>query len=112
VFVNARFLDAPFESWTDFIAANLLFDTALTVLLEAATDSSFGPLAQRARRILEEEPLHWLHAEGWTRRLAGQGQAVRDALERSFSLVAPEIYSGVESMPFSDRPICRRYERS
>jgi 1,2-phenylacetyl-CoA epoxidase catalytic subunit len=90
VFVNAQFLDAPFESWTDFIAANLLFDTALTILLEAATQSSFSPLAQRARRILEEEPLHWLHAEGWTRRLASRGQAVREALESSFSLVAPE----------------------
>jgi phenylacetate-CoA oxygenase PaaI subunit len=96
VFVNAHFLDAPFESWTDFIAANLLFDTALTILLEAATQSSFGPLAQRARRILEEEPLHWLHAEGWTRRLAGQGQAVREALEGSFSLVAPEALAWFE----------------
>jgi ring-1,2-phenylacetyl-CoA epoxidase subunit PaaC len=96
VFVNAQFLDAPFESWTDFIAANLLFDTALTVLLEAATESSFGPLAQRARRILEEEPLHWLHAVGWTRRLASQGQAVREALEASFSLVAPEALTWFE----------------
>src|SRR5579872_3527449 len=89
-FANAPFLDIPFEGWTDFIAANLLFDTALTVLLESATDSSFNPLAQRARRILEEEPLHWLHAEGWTRRLASKGPRVRSALQSSFSRVTPD----------------------
>lgn len=83
-FTNVGFLDGPFESWTDFVAANFLIDTAITILLEAARDSSFGPLAQRARRILEEEPLHWLHGEGWTRRLAATSGGVRDALCSSF----------------------------
>jgi len=89
-FSNAPFLNHPFESWTDFVAANFLFDTALTVLLEAAVDSTFSPLAQRARRILEEEPLHWLHAEGWTRRLSGGGPALTQALENSLARVRPE----------------------
>jgi len=89
-FVNARFLDSAFEGWTDFVAANFLFDTALSVLLEAAQDSSSHALAQRARRILEEERLHWLPGEGWTRRLAAMGGAVRHALEHSFARVAPE----------------------
>jgi len=89
-FTNAAFLDHSFEGWTDFVAANFLFDTALSVLLEAATDSSSNPLGQRARRILEEEPLHWLHGEGWTRRLAGKGEAVRSRLMESFSEVWPQ----------------------
>jgi phenylacetate-CoA oxygenase PaaI subunit len=89
-FLNVSFLDDPFESWTDFIAANLLFDTALTVSLESAVESSCAPLAQRARRILEEEQLHWLHAEGWTRRLAASGPAARAALAGSFSRVEPD----------------------
>src|SRR5436305_8497783 len=42
-FVNAPFLATSFKGWTDFVAVNYLFDTALTVLLEAATDSSLGP---------------------------------------------------------------------
>jgi ring-1,2-phenylacetyl-CoA epoxidase subunit PaaC len=88
--VNAPFLDSPFASWTDFVAANTIFDTSLSVLLEAAAVSSFGPLAQRARRILEEEPLHWLHGEGWTRRLSGRGDAVRSALAASFGGVGPQ----------------------
>jgi 1,2-phenylacetyl-CoA epoxidase catalytic subunit len=89
-FTHAPFLSQPFESWTDFVAANFLLDTALTVLLEAARDSSFSPLAQRARRMLEEEQLHWLHAEGWTRRLTRTGDGVRRALATSLDAVDPD----------------------
>src|SRR5437868_10766531 len=85
-YTNAGFLDRPFEGWTDFVAANFLFDTAMSVLL-GASDGSFTPLAQRARRMLEEEHLHWLHGEGWTRRLPRQGQGVRDGLVRSLGEV-------------------------
>jgi 1,2-phenylacetyl-CoA epoxidase catalytic subunit len=37
-FTNVPFLSSPFVGWTDFVAANLVFDTALTVLLESAQD--------------------------------------------------------------------------
>lgn len=89
-FVNTPFLDEPFGSWLDFVAANFLFDAALSTLLQAAVDSSLSALAQRARRMLEEERLHWLHAEGWTRRLAARGGAVHRELARSLGRVAPE----------------------
>ncbi len=52
------------------MAANFLVDTALTTLLRAATNSSYEPLRQRARKILQEEEAHRVHAEGWIRRLA------------------------------------------
>lgn len=90
VFTNVAFLGQPFEGWTDFVAANFLLDTAFTVLLEAARESSFGPLAQRARRILEEEPLHWLHGEGWVRRLAGRAPGVARALNQSCTVAGPQ----------------------
>jgi phenylacetate-CoA oxygenase PaaI subunit len=89
-FQQASFLREPFQGWTDFVAANFLFDTALTILLESARDSSLTDLASRARRMIEEEPLHWLHGEGWTRRLAARGPAVRAALQASFDLVMPD----------------------
>jgi len=53
-FHNASCLDDPFADWMDFVAANVAFDTALSVLLEAARDSSHLPIQQRARRMLEE----------------------------------------------------------
>ncbi len=75
-------LDRKFVSWTDFVAANFLVDTALTALLGAATGSAYEPLGQRARKILQEEAPHWIHGAGWIRRLAADPDA-RPILEGS-----------------------------
>jgi 1,2-phenylacetyl-CoA epoxidase catalytic subunit len=61
-------LDRRFSKWSDFLAANLLVDTALTTLLSAATESPYEPLRQRARKIVQEEAGHWVHGVGWLRR--------------------------------------------
>ena len=74
-----RCLDSRFESWTHFIAANLLVDTAYTTLLSSAVDSPYEPLRQRARKIQQEEAAHWVHATGWIRRI---GKTALPALER------------------------------
>ena len=95
-FANARFLDEPFSSWSDFVAANFLFDTAISVLLEGAQASSLTALAQRASRILGEERLHWLHAIGWVRRLPPKGPAVRDQLAGACAAVAPHALGWFE----------------
>ncbi|GAC1444747.1 MAG: hypothetical protein NVSMB52_04390 [Chloroflexota bacterium] len=89
-FTNAHFLDTPFESWIDFVAANFIFDSALSVLIESAMQSSSTDLASRARRIVEEETLHQIHGEGWVRRLARSGLKVQEALVTSFSVVVPD----------------------
>jgi len=73
-------LDRDFTGWCDFVAANFLVDTAFTTFFEAAQDSSYEPLRVRARKIVQEENLHRVHAEGWVRRLSGVGGAVREAL--------------------------------
>jgi ring-1,2-phenylacetyl-CoA epoxidase subunit PaaC len=61
-------LDRPFASWAAFVAANLVVDGALGVLLGAAVESAYEPLRQRARKIVQEEAAHWVHAVGWLRR--------------------------------------------
>src|SRR3989454_6060889 len=86
---HLAFLDKEFEGWCDFVAMNFLFDTALTTFFEAAQNSSYEPLRQRARKIVQEERIHQMHGEGCVRRLANAGGAVRaalvDALERLWS---------------------------
>src|SRR6202011_5343297 len=77
---HLAFLDNDFRGWSDFVATNFLLDTALTTFFEAAQDSTYEPLRQRARKIVQEERIHFLHAEGWVRRLAKAGGAVRAAL--------------------------------
>jgi phenylacetate-CoA oxygenase PaaI subunit len=74
------FLDRDFQGWSDFVATNFLIDNALTTFFEAAQNSSFDPLRQRSRKIVQEERVHAMFAEAWVRRLAKTGGAVRAAL--------------------------------
>ncbi len=59
--------------WASFIAANLVVDGVLTTFVASARNSSIEPLAQRARKILQEEGAHRVHAEAWARRIVGAG---------------------------------------
>ena len=78
-------LDHDFQGWSDFVATNFLLDSAITTFFEAAKDSSYEPLRQRARKIVQEERLHAMHADGWVRRLAKVGGAVRATLVASLN---------------------------
>jgi phenylacetate-CoA oxygenase PaaI subunit len=76
-------LDHDFQGWSDFVATNFLLDTALTTFFAAAQQSSYEPLRQRSRKIVQEERIHEMHADGWVRRLAKAGGAVRATLAAS-----------------------------
>jgi phenylacetate-CoA oxygenase PaaI subunit len=77
---SLAYLDHDFRGWAGFVATNFLLDTALTTFFEAAQNSSYEPLNQRARKIVYEERIHIIHGEGWVRRLAKVGGAVRATL--------------------------------
>ena len=83
------FLDRPFATWPTFVAANLLIGGALTVALEAARESRYVPLRTRAGKILEEERFHWLHGEGWFKRLAADGKEEID-LAQNIEEILPQ----------------------
>jgi ring-1,2-phenylacetyl-CoA epoxidase subunit PaaC len=73
-------LDGQLPDWTAFIAANLLIDGVMTTFVAACADSSVTQMAQRARKILQEEGSHRVHAEAWARRLCRSGEREREAL--------------------------------
>ena len=73
-------LDDELPDWMAFIAANLLVDGVLTTFVAACVDSSVTPMAQRARKILQEEGSHRVHAQAWAKRLCRAGGGQRDAL--------------------------------
>jgi ring-1,2-phenylacetyl-CoA epoxidase subunit PaaC len=75
-------LDSELPDWTAFIAANLLVDGVLTTFVAACADSSVTQMAQRARKILQEEGSHRVHGEAWAKRLCRAGEKERDALVR------------------------------
>jgi phenylacetate-CoA oxygenase PaaI subunit len=80
---HLAFLDNDFRGWSDFVATNFLLDTALTTFFEAAQNSTYEHLRARARKIVQEERIHAMFAEGWVNRLAKAGGAVRAALVNS-----------------------------
>jgi ring-1,2-phenylacetyl-CoA epoxidase subunit PaaC len=68
--------------WASVIAANLVVDGILTTWVASVRDSSLEPLAQRARKILQEEGAHRVHAEAWLKRICATGGPDRDLLLR------------------------------
>jgi ring-1,2-phenylacetyl-CoA epoxidase subunit PaaC len=81
-------LDDPLPDWTAFIAANLLVDGVLTTFVAACVDSSISQLAQRAKKILQEEGSHRVHAEAWAKRLCrsgGEREALVDRLQATWA---------------------------
>ena len=73
-------LDDELPDWSSVIAANLLIDGVLTTFVAACVDSTLTPMAQRARKILQEEGSHRVHAEAWAKRLCRAGDRERDRL--------------------------------
>jgi 1,2-phenylacetyl-CoA epoxidase catalytic subunit len=66
-------ISSELPDWASFIAANLVVDGVLTTFVAGARDSSIEALAQRARKILQEEGAHKVHAEAWARRIGRAG---------------------------------------
>ncbi len=73
---------AELPDWASVIAANLVVDGILTTWVAGARDSSLEPLAQRARKILQEEGAHRVHAEAWLKRICATGGADQELLVR------------------------------
>ncbi len=102
---HLAYLDNDFQSWSDFVATNFLLDTALTTFFEAAQNSTYEALRARSRKIVQEERIHAMHAEGWVNRLAKAGGAVRAVLVSSLRRLWEETlcWFGLDDDPIMHR---------
>ncbi len=91
-------IDSELPDWASFIAANLVVDGVLTTFVAGARDSSIEPLAQRARKILQEEGAHKVHAEAWARRMGRLGGADLELLVQRVD----EMWASVARWPGPD----------
>ena len=94
---NLPLLDKPLGGWAEFVAACALFDRALALVFEAARDSQYEPLRQRASKILQEERFHRMYGEGWLKRMAanaGTRTAMQAAVDRWWTPTVEWIGSG------------------
>ncbi|HZD57263.1 MAG TPA: Phenylacetic acid catabolic protein, partial [Anaerolineales bacterium] len=71
--------------WTDVVATNVLFDRALNMIFEAVHGSQFGPLSQRAAKILQEERFHRIYGDSWLARLSKNNGQMREQLGKSLA---------------------------
>jgi 1,2-phenylacetyl-CoA epoxidase catalytic subunit len=85
--------------WASMIAANLVVDGILTTWIASARQSTIEPLATRARKILQEEGAHRIHAEAWARRLRGDALAARllDTWEQAGRWLGPTDDPGFQA---------------
>jgi phenylacetate-CoA oxygenase PaaI subunit len=75
-------LEHELPDWASFIAANLVVDGILTTFVASARTSSIEPLAHRARKILQEEGAHKVHAEAWAKRICRAGGSDLELLKQ------------------------------
>ena len=84
-FASIAFLDRPFTSWADVVAANAVVDYSLSLALSAYQGSAFEPLSKVVAKMLMEERFHFAHAEGWVRLMEDRGGAPREATRASIA---------------------------
>lgn len=83
-YLGVAYLDRPWESWSQFVAANAVLDTAFTAVIQALVDGRVEVLQQRLRKMLQEERYHFLHGRSWLRSGVEEeplNQAWREAIE-------------------------------
>ncbi|WP_338203327.1 Phenylacetic acid catabolic protein [Candidatus Nephthysia bennettiae] len=66
-YLNLPYFDEPWTSWSQFVAANAVLDTAFSVMIQAMVDGSVEVLQTRLRKMLMEERYHFLHGRSWLR---------------------------------------------
>lgn len=108
-------LETPEGNWADTVVRSYLYDVAERLRLGALTESSYGPIASRVRKVQGEEEYHREHAQSWLDRLTGTADShgrVQDAVNRLFpyalTLFAPTDFedeilaAGVRTRPLED----------
>jgi ring-1,2-phenylacetyl-CoA epoxidase subunit PaaC len=66
-YLSLPYFDDPWTSWSQFVAANAVLDTAFTAMIQACVEGNVEVLQHRLRKMLMEERYHFLHGRSWLR---------------------------------------------
>lgn len=88
---EGSFLEDPQFEWAYAIVRHLAYDLYDAVRLEAASRSSYQPLALVAAKIRREERYHLLHHSTWLKRLATGGDTARVKLAEAVDQVFADV---------------------
>lgn len=86
---DGHYLDEPFYDWALTVVRHYFYEEFKKVKLEAATRSSYQPLADAAQKVLMEQPYHLAHWKIWVKQLLGAGgeaeERLRTRMEEAWS---------------------------
>jgi len=82
------YLDQPWTSWAQFVAANAILDTTFTAAIQACVEGSVEVLQQRLRKMLQEERYHFLHGRSWIK-TGVEEAAVAEAWKQAIEWLGP-----------------------
>lgn len=61
------YVDEPWQSWAQFVAANAILDSVFTATIQACAEGGVEVLQTRLRKMVLEERYHFLHGRSWLR---------------------------------------------
>jgi phenylacetate-CoA oxygenase PaaI subunit len=90
-FADVAFLDRPFGSWADLVAANALVDLGVTLEIAAYRGSSLGAFRRVVDKLVQEEKFHDEHGRAWVVLAAKRSRQSRETLARSIRGALPSV---------------------
>jgi phenylacetate-CoA oxygenase PaaI subunit len=90
-FANVAFLDRPFTSWADLVAANALVDLAVSLEIASFAGSSLGALRRVVDKLLQEEKFHDEHGRAWFLLAAERGPESRERIAAATRAALPTV---------------------
>jgi 1,2-phenylacetyl-CoA epoxidase catalytic subunit len=88
-------LDEEMSDWAAVVAAMMLVDGALSVVLASFAAGNFEPARSRVPKMLAEEEFHVSLAEAWYRRLAAAEGEARELLTAATQAMLPSVLAWV-----------------
>lgn len=82
------YLDKPWESWAQFVAANAILDTLFSAAIQACVEGDVEVLQTRLRKMLQEERYHFLHGRSWIS-TGVEGGSVEEAWKQAVEWLGP-----------------------
>jgi ring-1,2-phenylacetyl-CoA epoxidase subunit PaaC len=88
-FRNSVFTELHRGDYGFSLMRQFLYDAAESERLAMLRDSSFEPLRELARKMLQEERYHWVHGTSMLKRLCGGSDEARTRMQRALDTLFP-----------------------
>ncbi|WP_240374744.1 1,2-phenylacetyl-CoA epoxidase subunit PaaC [Bacillus piscicola] len=102
--VNGKgtYVEEPYYDWALTVVRQFLYETFKKVKLQAASRSSYEPLAHTAQKILMEQPYHLAHWKMWITQLHGATEEARMRIHSRLEEAWREILDALELGPLAE----------